>query len=236
MKGAREKENPLKLRNLTALVAALTVAGAGVAWGTAGIGGPREPDTVLVEGFDVDTFTLLYGMSSPVEDPYDCRLEGDHLYRSSEGSVSSLTTDEGVLVEFPASGNDPAVTEPVPYTPDGPCGLSTVDVTGPNGQVNHGQVVSSFVHALREAGIRGKGCLVRSIAGSDYGKGDQQIQTGDEISSDVDGDRPITLATHEARCGTGADRPTPPGQTREKPDKAATKPPKPDHPGRGRDR
>lgn len=35
---------------------------------------------------------------------------------------------------------------------------------------NHGQVVSSFVHDLKDQGINGAGCLIRIIAQSDYGK------------------------------------------------------------------
>lgn len=236
MKDAREKETLVKLRSLAASIAALTIAGAGVAWGTPDVDGPHQADTVLVEGYDFDTFTLLYGTSSSTEDPYDCRREGDHLYQRDGGTVSSLTDAGGEPVEFPPSGNDEAGTDPLPYSGDGPCALSAVDVAGPNGQVNHGQVVSSFVHALKEAGVRAKGCLVRTIATSDYGKGDQQSSVGDEISGDVEGDRPITLAAHEARCGKGADRPTPPGQAKEKPEKAAEKPPKSEHPGHGRDR
>ena len=55
----------------------------------------------------------------------------------------------------------------------------TVDVAGPAGQFNHGQVVSNFVRALKlqlnEAGRKaGIGCLVRMVAQSDNGKGEEQ--------------------------------------------------------------
>jgi hypothetical protein len=55
-----------------------------------------------------------------------------------------------------------------------------IDLTAPDleagaGYVNHGQVVSAFVHSikqqLREAGYKGGiGCLVRVVAQSDHGK------------------------------------------------------------------
>lgn len=50
------------------------------------------------------------------------------------------------------------------------------DVTGPNGQINHGQIVSEL-HNL----IDGKdvGCITRAVAQSDLGKGDQQVRPND---------------------------------------------------------
>jgi hypothetical protein len=51
-----------------------------------------------------------------------------------------------------------------------------VDVVGDNGQVNHGTITSNFVHSLAPG--RGKGCLVRQIARSQFGKGDEQVKTG----------------------------------------------------------
>ena len=84
------------------------------------------------------------------------------------------------------------------------CDLTEVDVTGPAGQVNHGQVVSSFVHALKEqlkaAGMRGGiGCLVRIVAQSDYGKGDQQQgPTVADSTAVVSGE--FDLSAHEATC------------------------------------
>lgn len=46
-----------------------------------------------------------------------------------------------------------------------------VDVTGPNGQVNHGSIVSAFIAALREDGIEGGiGCAVSSLARTDLGR------------------------------------------------------------------
>lgn len=71
-------------------------------------------------------------------------------------------------------------------------------MAGPNGQINHGQVVSSFVHALKEAGIKGKGCLVRHIAGSDYGKEDQGIVTGEPVLAGE-----VLLTTLQVACGNG---------------------------------
>ena len=72
-------------------------------------------------------------------------------------------------------------------------GCYAIDVTGPNGQVNHGSVVSAFVHALKalradslrsdsEFAYNGpKGQLVRDIAGSDLGKDALVVDDGDGI-------------------------------------------------------
>lgn len=72
-------------------------------------------------------------------------------------------------------------------------GCYTVDVTRPNGQLNHGSVVSAFVHslkALREDALRSdsefpydgpKGQLVRDIARSDLGKDVAASDGGDDI-------------------------------------------------------
>lgn len=45
-----------------------------------------------------------------------------------------------------------------------------VDVTGPNGQVNHGTIVSSIVASLKAEGYRGIGCIVRHFGQTDWGK------------------------------------------------------------------
>ena len=52
---------------------------------------------------------------------------------------------------------------------------NTIDATGPNGQINHGSAVSSFVHALKNSDYDGKiGELVRQVAKSDFGKGEKK--------------------------------------------------------------
>jgi len=48
-----------------------------------------------------------------------------------------------------------------------------LSVTGPQGQVNHGTIMSAFVNSLPEG--RGRGCVVRLLAHSSLGKGDQKV-------------------------------------------------------------
>jgi hypothetical protein len=139
---------------------------------------------------DADTDERL----SPIEFEY---FEDDHLL------VYWLTSDE------PVEG-DPVVVDPVDCTAgfgdDGvaedavsedvvaeddatevtvPEGCYVVDVAGPNGQVNHGTVMSAFVHSLKEFEFEGpRGLAVREMAHSDLGKGDQQVKPGDDADLD----------------------------------------------------
>jgi hypothetical protein len=143
---------------------------------------------------DADTDERL----SPIEFEY---FEDDHLL------VYWLTSDE------PVEG-DPVVVDPVDCTAgfgdDGvaedavsedvvaeddatevtvPEGCYVVDVAGPNGQVNHGTVMSAFVHSLKEFEFEGpRGLAVREMAHSDLGKGDQQVKPGDDADLDDDDD------------------------------------------------
>lgn len=64
-------------------------------------------------------------------------------------------------------------------------GAHCLDVAGPNGQVNHGSFVSSFVHWLKDVdpetlpaewdGLP-KGQLVKQAAGHDFGKGNYEVE------------------------------------------------------------
>ncbi|NIA26239.1 MAG: hypothetical protein GWP04_11810 [Gammaproteobacteria bacterium] len=73
-------------------------------------------------------------------------------------------------------------------------GGQCLDVSGPNGQVNHGQFVSAFVHWLKSedgmdalSGYEGKkGHLIKQVAKSDLGKGqwkkDHGLIAADDLS------------------------------------------------------
>lgn len=76
-----------------------------------------------------------------------------------------------------------------------------LDVSGPNGQVNHGSFVSSFVHWLKDDGMKAlkydgpKGQLVKWASGQDFGKGSDEYHGGpvkdavaDLEKSDLDDD------------------------------------------------
>ena len=84
----------------------------------------------------------------------------------------------------------------------------TVDATGPAGQVNHGQVVSNFVRALKlqlnEAGRKaGIGCLVRVVAQSSHGKADEQ--QGPTTTGSLTGAEDLVLTLDDASCEPGDD-------------------------------
>ena len=178
------------------LVAVSTVVG--------GVALAASTDTLLVEGFDPDNKVLVFGVSEIDENGFDCTVEGTGFTYITDGAghVTSLAKDS-LAASLKLAGVD------VPYgETDGVCDLTVVDVIGPAGQVNHGQVVSSFVHAIkeqmREAGVRGGvGCLVRVLAQSEYGKGDQQQGPTviDETVVVTTGE--VDLNAHELTCGGG---------------------------------
>ncbi len=160
-------------------------------------------DTRLVEGFDPENNVLVFGVSEIDENGFDCTVEGpDYTYTTDgAGSVTALTKNSQPA-SFKLAGVDVAYGQT-----SGVCDLTAVDVTGPAGQVNHGQVVSSFVHALKEQmkeeGVRGGiGCLVRIIAQSDYGKGDEQ-QGPTVIVGTVVVSGEVDLTAHETSCQGG---------------------------------
>ncbi len=163
-----------------------------------------EPNSLLTEGYDSDNLKLVWGVADHPEAEgttatLDCRIEGTFTYEFDDtGKVVTLAGGGGPAMYQPVDG-----TSPVAYGETGEeCILTVTDVVGPNGQVNHGTIVSSFVHALKEAGLRGAGCYVRFIAGSSYGKGDQQVQVGEVIPpTEPVTTGEVTLATHETTCG-----------------------------------
>jgi len=67
-----------------------------------------------------------------------------------------------------------------------------LDVAGPNGQVNHGTIVSVFVHGLKDLMEFGeyegpRGQFVRQVAHGDQGKGDDQVKPSDDEDGDDHG-------------------------------------------------
>ena len=189
----------MKLRaGFVGLLAGLSIAMGGVALAATG-------DTLLVEGYDPENRILVFGVSEIDETGFDCAAEGSGFTYTidSFGSITALLRG-GAAVSF-----QKGTTDHLYGATEGICDLTGVDVTGPNGQVNHGQVVSSVVHAvkeqLREAGVRGGiGCLVHVIANSDYGKGDQSrgptlVDETVVVSGEVD------LNSHEVACNHKSD-------------------------------
>jgi hypothetical protein len=94
-------------------------------------------------------------------------------------------------------------------TSESTCSLSAGDVTGPNGQINHGMFMKLF-NSLFEGQARG--CVNRILAQSDLGKGDQQIKVSDVDPlfvpvatgdmSDFSFENALTTCTHGKQDGT----------------------------------
>lgn len=170
------------------LVGALVTSG--VAWAAS-----SEPNALLTEGYDPAQHNLVWGVAEHPEAEgstaiFDCRIEGTYSYEFEEsGKVVMLTGEGGVATYQPVD----EAADPVPYGETGDeCVLTVTNVEGPNGQVNHGSIVSSFVHALKDAGFKGIGCYVRIIAQSPY--------PGEEVGTAGE----VNLVTHETTCGRPA--------------------------------
>ena len=172
-------------------------------------------DTLFNLGYDPFNRLLLWNLSA-LDGIYDCTLENGPLTatygETSETGVvlvDILEGDAGV-VQFPnrpaeqvAEDLEPA-DSPVSYTgAEGVCGLSGGEVSGPNGQVNHGMFMKLF-NSLYDG--RGRGCVARHLAQSDLGKGDQQIQANDTTpfeSVEAGDTGTVDFATAEADCEHG---------------------------------
>ncbi len=169
-----------------ATVVALLVGAGAVAASEHDSTEPADGDTVFTFGYDADNHVLVVGLSS-VDDPYDCTLDG--VYTAGYGEVEdgtvpvdSLENADGPAVFHPRAadlledGEAPPAAPLVYGDPDNPCIVGGHLIAGPNGQVNHGQVVSTMAHAID---IAGKGCVMRWIAKSGFGKGADAVKTSD---------------------------------------------------------
>lgn len=121
------------------------------------------------------------------------------------------------------------------------CELTEGEVAGPNGQVNHGMFMKLF-NSLYEG--NGRGCVVRHLAQSDLGKGDQKVKVKDDIEAETDSEgvesgteETVAFTSVETVCQHGPDN----GDELESEDDGKGKPPwagkpegkgKPDSPGK----
>lgn len=97
------------------------------------------------------------------------------------------------------------------------CTFNVTDVTGPNGQVNHGTVVSNFVKALKDSDYTGsRGCMIRIIAQSEYGKGDDQVKVSETTpTSEPPAPTEVTGSTSFTVTETTCGKPDNPGKSDE---------------------
>lgn len=119
-------------------------------------------DRALIHTYDPDAMQLLWQITMQDD---ECEVDEDATY------TYEIDDEGNVIVSTEGEGEEDKPLED--------CDFNAADVTGPNEQVNHGTVVSSFVKALKEEGYTGIGCYVKLIAQEDYGKGDQQVKVSD---------------------------------------------------------
>lgn len=213
-------------RALTLAVVTFAVLSLGaVAWA-------RPIVDTFIEGYDGDDYLLLYATADST-DPADTCGAYDP---DATGDADDLETYAATL----ANGAGVATVEGTE------CVFTAVSTVGPQGEVNHGSVVSALVRSLRAAEWEGGlGCLVRVIAQSDHGQGDQQVQAGTALepaeTPEVDLTRhSVTCATPDAGEETVEETVEENGETRGnghgKPEWAGPPSAGEDHPGRGNGR
>jgi hypothetical protein len=129
---------------------------------------PEEPAAAVESGFETDSVTWLSDVVAFV------------FFWGGFDETEALAEcpSEEVVVE--------TMFGTVVLTEAMPCVL--LDVAGPQGQVNHGTMVSAFVHALKDGTIvlegfedMPKGQMVKELAHLDFGKGFD----GDEVEDEA---------------------------------------------------
>ncbi|MEX1037361.1 MAG: hypothetical protein WDZ96_00730 [Acidimicrobiia bacterium] len=107
---------------------------------------------------------------------------------------------------LPTAEEAESETEPE-SDPDPDCELTEGEVAGPEGQVNHGMFMKLF-NSLYEG--TGRGCVVRHLAQSDLGMGDQQVEVDGEGEAETDPevavsdvDEAVDFTTIETVCQHG---------------------------------
>lgn len=141
---------------LGALVAASGVAAAA-----------DEDDTTFSYGYDEANRLLLINTS-----PHD-ETTGEPACQLDTNLEDDTGTGHGVTY----SSTDDLI-EVDDLTVDGAtCEVQAAEVSGPNGQINHGMFMKAFKDLYDGPG---RGCVSRYLAQSDLGKGEQQIQADPE--------------------------------------------------------
>ena len=181
-------------------------------------------DTQFSFGYDLANHLLAINIG-PNWDPYVCDFENGELTENGKLTATYGDADEGVIpIKALEDSGSPwtfdareeglldevAVAEPalVPYTgADDVCGVNGVIVAGPNGQINHGQ----FIKAAKSLfDIKGQGCIVRHLAKSSIGKGNDPshltVSEAEALAFEFGGEGTfgdIEFTTIEADCDRG---------------------------------
>jgi hypothetical protein len=213
----------LERSGITLLVLIGLLAGATVAWADTDDAieieiedlqeAEAKEETLFNFGYDMINRILVWGLSA-LDGVYDCTLDGPYTATygttGEQGGIPVDNLEDGAgVVSFPNRPPEEVDDElepadaPVEYSgADGDCGVSGGEVSGPNGQVNHGMFMKLF-NSLYEG--TGRGCVVRHLAQSDLGKGEQQVQVGGEAVDPVGaGDTgTVDFTSVEADCEHG---------------------------------
>lgn len=170
-----------------------------------------ENDTVFNFGYIEEDQFLMWNVSSidyEVDDGSDSTDELSYEFLVEHCSLDIIDGEEAEFTyTVDGDGNITLETEEGTFElPDVCEELVGGEVTGPAGQVNHGMFMKLF-NSLYEG--ENRGCLVRHLAQSDLGKGDQQIKVeeADEAdeATDSDEDPTFSFTTVETDCQQGPD-------------------------------
>jgi hypothetical protein len=114
-------------------------------------------------------------------------LPSDEVVGDGEEGDDPVLNCAEILSDFlDVEGDDPGLFEE--FMPEDGCVV--LDVTGPNGEVNHGSVVSAFTHSIKDFEYDGpRGQLVSEIAKSHIGQ-DADGTVDDDGDDDSDDTKP----------------------------------------------
>ena len=152
----------------------------------------------------VGALPAFAGSHDSEDDPIVQYDDIQHVMVFSVDGICTLTKDMDVTFTVDESGDitfdvDPATVEEGTSTE----GCVAISVEGPNGQVNHGTVVSSLVKALKEMDLDVPlGQALKSYAKSDLGKGGMQVKVSDidDLSTLTDDGSLDTLEVKPAKA------------------------------------
>lgn len=151
----------------------------------------------------VGALPAFAGNHDPDADPIVLYDADEHLMVFSVDGICTLT--EEMTVEFMVDELSGDISFDVQPGLDETSaeGCVAISVEGPNGQVNHGTVVSSLVKALKEMNLEVPlGQALKGYAKSDLGKGDMQVKVSDvdDLSSLTDDGSLDTLEVKPAKA------------------------------------
>ncbi len=208
--------------SLTVVMGLLATSGIALA----GHDDSHAEDTQFSFGYDEAERVLSLNIG-PNWDPHVCDFENGTLTATygtagEDGiiPIETLTDESEVIKEFQARivglADVVPTEESVAYEGAGAvCGLSGVEVAGPNGQVNHGQ----FMKAAKSLfDIKGQGCIVRYLAKSDIGKTEATKLAVSDVDSlfETGESGKVTFSTFEADCDRGKKAKTVDGESARK--------------------